>query len=182
MHCRLGQVALAPTKRGFVRAAPLQQPADGGRWVQTGRMNTRLRRGHFFIAAALLISFGGPSVGLGSTAPLVSPPSDYGEGSSFCADAVPGGFDLGGAFDDVYACGPANNSSSQSNGFEVPAGGAYRGFFENEGWTYQCVELANRFVFDIWGLSPVYSNGNGYAQALHAAHPSVTLIANGSVG
>src|ERR1700722_6395691 len=53
---------------------------------------------------------------LGSVSSAAStPPAGYGEGSGFCASAVPGGYTLpkGGppsSFDDVYACGPANNT------------------------------------------------------------------------
>jgi hypothetical protein len=99
---------------------------------------------------------------------------------------VPGGYTLpqGGSpssFDNVYACGPANNTKSQSNGYEVPASGPYQGFFENEGWTYQCVELANRFAFDIWGLRPVHTNGDDYASAL-SSQDGVTLVPNGTNG
>jgi hypothetical protein len=86
------------------------------------------------ITASLVVL--GSSSGASST-----PPAGYGEGSGFCASAVPGGYTLpeGGSpssFDDVYACGPANDTSSQSNGYELPASGPYKGFFENEGWTY----------------------------------------------
>ena len=103
--------------------------------------------------------------------PASVPPAGYGEGSGFCASAVPGGYTLPKAgspasFDDVYACGPASNSGT---GYEVPASGPYAGFFEDSDYEFQCVELANRFVFDIWDLPPIKGktlDGANYASTL----------------
>ncbi len=106
---------------------------------------------------------------------LGAPSAGFGEGSGFCSSAVPGGYKLGASFDDVYTCGPAS-------GYYVPASGTYKGFFEDAPYGYQCTELANRFVFDIWGLNPVNANGDDYVSTLHGAHPSVPLIANGTAG
>jgi hypothetical protein len=63
----------------------------------------------------------------------------------------------------------------------VPASGPYQGFFEDAPYGYQCVELANRFVFDLWGLAPINANGNNYASTLSSAR-HVPLVANGTAG
>jgi hypothetical protein len=113
-----------------------------------------------------------------------SPGAGYGEGSGFCSSAVPGGYTLpqGGSpssFDNVYACGPANN---EGTGYEVPASGAYEGFFEDSDYEFQCVELANRFVFDIWNLQPISGNsldGADYASTL-SSEDKVSLEKNGT--
>jgi hypothetical protein len=110
-----------------------------------------------------------------------TPPPGFGEGAGFCASAVPGGYTLGDSFDDVYASGPANNSGS---GYYVPASGSHMGFFEDAPWTYQCTELANRFVFDVWGVAPI--NGSSLDGATYASTLSserhVPLVANGTAG
>jgi hypothetical protein len=105
-----------------------------------------------------VLALGGSSI-LTSTSPLSAtetPPSTFGEGSSFCAQSgasqVPGGYALGASYLDDYACGPANNAGA---GYEVPAAGPYMGFFEDSNYEYQCTELADRFLFDDYGKDPV---------------------------
>jgi hypothetical protein len=49
----------------------------------------------------------------------------------------------------------------------------------------QCTELANRALFDIWGLQPVFGSsldGASFAETVHADYPSVPLVANGTSG
>jgi hypothetical protein len=107
----------------------------------------------------------------------VSIPSGYGEGPGFCASVISSGYDLGSgsmSFDDVYPCGPepGNSFPSWGDAFQ-PQGG------------FQRTELANRFLFDAWGLSPVFGSsldGANYAQTVHSDHPQVPLISNGTIG
>jgi len=111
-----------------------------------------------------------------------TPKAGFGEGGGFCASAVPGGKKLGASFDDVYACGPADNSGT---GYEVPSKGIYKGFFEGAPYSYQCTELADRVLFDVWGKMPVYGmnlDGKTFASTVHARYKSVPLIANGTAG
>jgi hypothetical protein len=104
-------------------------------------------------------------------------PPGTGTGPTYCASVVPGGYDLGGgstSFDDVYPCGPEPGATFPSYGdvFQ-PSGG------------FQCTELANRFVFNAWGLQPIFGkslDGADYAQTLHAVYRSVALVANGIAG
>ncbi len=119
---------------------------------------------------------------LAAPALAASPPAGFGEGAGFCASAVPGGHDLGASFGDVYACGPANDSGK---GHDVPASGPYQGFFEAAPRSYQCTELADRVLFDIWGKTPVYGaglDGRNFASTVHTRYPSVPLIPNGTKG
>ncbi len=137
-------------------------------------------------AALLALALGAAQLSqsgaLAGPAQAAAPPTGFGEGAGFCASAVPGGRDLGASFGDVYACGPANNSGK---GYDVPASGPYKGFFEAATWSYQCTELANRVLFDIWGKAPVYAanlDGKTFASTVHAHYPSVRLVTNGTVG
>jgi len=132
------------------------------------------------VAVTLVVILG--ATVLRSPAASASAPAGFGEGSGFCSSAVPGGYDLGASFDDVFACGPANNSGT---GYYVPASGTYKGFFEDAPWTYQCTELADRFLFDIWGKGPIYGgslDGKDFASTVHADYPSVPLVTNGTAG
>ena len=133
------------------------------------------------LGVAVLLASSGIAV-LGLSSPSAAAPVGYGEGATFCSTAVPGGYNLGANFDNVYACGPANNSGT---GYYVPASGSYKGYFEDAPWTYQCTELADRLLFDVWGKNPVYGSsldGATFASAVHKAYSSVALISNGTVG
>ena len=70
----------------------------------------------------------------------------YGTGSAFCAAAAGpyGGHALGASFENVYACGPTGTFAVPP--FELPAD-SHGGF--------QCVELAERFLWDQYGRTPV---------------------------
>jgi hypothetical protein len=104
-------------------------------------------------------------------------PPGTGTGPSYCASVVTGGYELGGgstSFDNVYPCGPEPGATFPSYGdvFQ-PSGG------------FQCTELANRFVFNAWGLQPIFGkslDGAHYAQTLHAVYRSVALVPNGIAG
>ena len=156
----------------------------GGIWSASTAMGTlrssRVRRG----LAAVAIGLSASVVVLASSpgkAWAATPTAGYGEGSGFCSSAVPGGSTLGASYDNVYACGPANNNGT---GYEVPAGGSYQGFFEDSDYEFQCVELANRFVFDVWNLQPISGgslDGADYASTL-SSERGVTLVANGTAG
>lgn len=129
-------------------------------------------------------------VGTSSVSGAATPPAGFGEGSTWCQQAVPGGVNLRYSYKDVYACGPANNSDT---GYEVPASSGayptYAGFFEGSDYEFQCTELADRFLFDIWNKNPVSDNAfNGYnlvganfAATVAHAYPSVPLVNNGTV-
>ena len=107
-------------------------------------------------AAVLVILTAGPVVAVaigGSPAGAITP--GYGEGSSFCSSVVTGAYNLGASFDNIYACGPQ------------PGGGfpSYGDSFQPQGG-FQCTELANRFLFDIYGWCHEGSNVR--------SHPFVT--------
>ena len=105
-------------------------------------------------------------------------PPGTGTGPSYCASVVTGGYELGGgstSLDNVYPCGPEPGSGAPG----------YGDAFEASPWGFQCTELANRFVFNAWGLQPIFGkslDGAHYAQTLHAVYPSVALVANGTAG
>ena len=89
----------------------------------------------------------------------------------------PGASNLGANFDNVYACGPQPGSSFPSYGDSFqPQGG------------FQCTELANRFLFDLFGQGPVFDDsfngenldGDTFAATVNNAYPSDPLIANGT--
>jgi len=116
-----------------------------------------------------------------TTADGSTPSAGFGEGSGFCASATPNGYTLGASFENVYACGPANNSGT---GYFVPASGANRGFFEDASWGFQCTELANRFLFDAFRINPIYGeslDGADFASSVHTKYPTVNLFSNGTV-
>ena len=159
--------------------------------MRTIRRMSRLRSWRALAAiltAALCVS-GLAAVGSSSVAGAAVPPSGYGTGSAFCSQAVPGGAVLHYSFDGVFACGPANNSGT---GYEVPAPPSpYAGFFEDSGYEFQCTELANRVLFDVWTLSPVSDDafngenlvGVNFAATVNHYNPSVApLIPNGMQG
>lgn len=130
-----------------------------------------MARGFVFLVAVVCVLVTAPGA--------LAAPAGFGDGSGFCSSAYPGGYLLGASFDNVYACGPANNSGT---GYDVPASGSYQGFFEDASWGCQCVELANRFVYDVYGLQPISGgslDGTYYAPTL-ASERGVPLVANGT--
>ena len=144
---------------------------------------SRLRAQHrVMLVAIVLVTFSGAAALVpSSVSGAATPPASYGEGSTFCSTAVPGGKDLGYSYDNVYACGPANNSGT---GYFVPASGTYKGYFEDSKYEYQCTELADRFLFDIWGKAPVSGSsldGASFAATV-ASQRSVPLVKNGTAG
>lgn len=96
------------------------------------------------------------------------PLRDFGTGSSFCQSAT--GFKAAGplssdvSFAGVYPCGPIPNNVTET--FGVPAvHHAYASFFEYPGRDagFQCVELANRFLWVAYGVKPISgSDLDGY--------------------
>jgi len=119
--------------------------------------------------------------GFATVSYAAEPPAGYGEGATWCAQAVPDGYNLGFGFDNVYACGPANNNGA---GYEVPASGAYAGFFEDSDYEFQCTELANRFLYDVWRIAPVSGtnlDGDDFASTV-ANERSAKLVHNGTAG
>ena len=99
----------------------------------------------------------------------------YGSGSAFCASPAPGAYNLGSHFDNVWACGPIPGSGTPD----------YGDAFESSPWGFQCTELANRFLWEAWGISPIFGaalDGANFAATVHADYPSVPDIANGTPG
>jgi hypothetical protein len=114
--------------------------------------------------------------------PLLSTPTAWalssgeGEGASFCSSVTSAGYDLGANFDKVWACGPAPGASGTPG---------YGDAFESAPYGFQCTELADRFLWDVWGLTPVRGDaldGESFASTVHGAHPSVPLVLNGTAG
>ncbi len=98
-----------------------------------------------------------------------------GQGSGFCKSVTSAGYDLGANYDNVWACGPIPNGNEVGYGDE----------FEHSKYGFQCTELADRFLWDRWGISPVFGeglNGENFAATVHADHTSVLLVANGTAG
>lgn len=118
------------------------------------------RRPWTTVAAALTLACGGLTATAGlAAAATASIPDGYGEGPGFCATVVSSGMDLGNgstSYDNVYPCGPQPGGSFPDYGDSFqPSGG------------FQCTELANRFLFDVWGLQPIFGtslDGKTYAQ------------------
>jgi FG-GAP-like repeat/CHAP domain len=104
-------------------------------------------------------------------------PAGYGEGAGFCKSIVSSGSPLNSgntSYDKVYPCGPEPGGSYPSYGDAFQDGGGF-----------QCTELANRFLFDVWGRQPVFGSsldGKTFAQTVHADYPSVPLVTNGTAG
>jgi CHAP domain len=143
---------------------PTGRSARMGRWI-TGAVALL-----FVITVSAFLPAG--------VAEAATPPAGFGAGSGFCSSVIPGGYTLGASFDGVYACGPANNKGT---GYEVPASGSYKGYFEAASWSYQCVELANRFLFDQYGLTPIKGStlvGGNYVATAHSRYPSVAVASS----
>ena len=101
--------------------------------------------------------------------------STYGTGPGFCSSVASGAYDLGASFDNVWACGP------------TPGAGApgYGDAFESSPWGFQCTELANRFLWDAWGIAPIFGanlDGADFASTVHASHSSIVDVVNGTIG
>jgi alpha-tubulin suppressor-like RCC1 family protein len=102
-----------------------------------------------------------------------------GDGPDFCSTVPPSGetsgYDLGANYDDVWACGPTPGSSQPG----------YGDAFEESLYGFQCTELADRFLWDAWGMEPVFGpnlDGENFAAAVHSAYPRVPLVPNGTAG
>lgn len=78
------------------------------------------------------------------------------EGSSFCAAATNGlGVSLGANYDNVWACGTKTGGPGN---FPVPGPHARLDLpsFEESAFGFQCTELADRFLWAVYGLGPMY--------------------------
>jgi CHAP domain len=132
------------------------------------------------ILGAVALAGGTAFLSVMSASPAAASPTiakGTGEGPGFCASVVSQGQPLGSgatSFDDVYPCGPEPGSSFPPYGDAFqPSGG------------FQCTELANRFLFDVWNIAPVFGSsldGSNFARTVHMDHPSVELVANGTPG
>lgn len=128
---------------------------------------------HAYVAISVLLATFAIGLGCASRADALS--AGYGEGSGFCKEVTSSGYDLGANYDNVWACGPIPGNS-------VPG---YGDVFEPTEYGFQCTELANRFLWDRWDIAPVYGyslDGANFAATVHADHPSVPLVANGTAG
>ncbi len=135
-----------------------------------------VRRGahRLVTASATFLLLIGLSVVLGG-AQASALSSTYGTGPGFCSSVASGAYDLGASFDNVWACGP------------TPGAGApgYGDAFESSPWGFQCTELANRFLWDAWGIAPIFGanlDGADFASTVHASHPSIVDVVNGTIG
>jgi hypothetical protein len=102
-------------------------------------------------------------------------PNGQGSGSGFCGSVsgvVNGqtvhGVNLGPSFDNVYACGPTENTWWSSDPFEAD---------------FQCVELSTRFMSVVYGLQAAAGNGAVFVANNHQRFPSIPVgvPASGSV-
>ena len=123
-----------------------------------GRMSRSVRTRHddcgpmsvaLAVVLALLANGIVAATGASASAPAVVPQlsRDDGAGPQFCGSVVPGTTtNLGPAFDNVYPCGPL-----------PPAHGTagYGDDFEASPWGFQCTELADRFLWVVYGDKPV---------------------------
>jgi CHAP domain len=125
------------------------------------------RRAALFGTAVPVLVFGA-FAGPGAPAMAGSVSFTHGEGSGPAWCGSYGGTNQA-SFDNVYACSP-NNASAGATPFDE-----YPGF--------QCVELANRFLWDVYSDGPIFGiNGWNFAQTVHADYPAVPLDPNGAAG
>jgi len=102
--------------------------------------------------------------------------SKCGFSSPYCHDVVATGEPLGAEYDGVYACGPL---PSKQEDFSDPP-------FEDVALGFQCVELANRVIWDVYGLPPVASDiyndynldGADFVSTVSQADEMVAPVAN----
>ncbi len=130
-------------------------------------MRPSLRRGTIALLAvvsALALSGGGSA----ATRKAALSPGE-GKGVGFC-----GGQQLGMNFLDVWACGPRP-------GYSQP--GWPGNDFEAAGEGFQCVELANRFLWAIFGFTPTTGqslDGANYVDSFYNSHYNTPKVANGT--
>jgi hypothetical protein len=123
-----------------------------------------------WVAAAIasIVMVLGLLVGVAAPAGATTFTPGEGSGSGWCA--AYGGTNQA-SYDNVYACSP-NTGSAGATPFDETAG-------------FQCVELANRFLWDAYSDEPIFGsnlNGWNFAQTVHADYPSVPLDTNGTAG
>ena len=170
----------------FPRRRRLTNTRGGSVAVASGRTRGRRRRINRLALGAtiLLMSLGIEAIGPAAIAGA----ANLGKGSAFCAAAVPGGMTLGDNFENVYACGPGVDDGM---GSYVPSSGTNKGFFEDGSFSYQCTELANRVLYDIWKKSPINNlnvagggdlTGSIFADTVHSTYRTVPLFRNGTPG
>lgn len=147
-----------------------EESQDGIR-VSAGVLRTLLTVG------VMLLVLGVASAAWAPRADALTP--GIGEGPGFCATVPPSGdpsgYDLHANYDDVWACGPIPGTSEPG----------YGDAFEESLYGFQCTELADRFLWDAWGMEPIFGpnlDGENFAAAVHSAYPSVPLIPNDTAG
>ena len=90
-----------------------------------------------------------------------------GTGSGFCG-SVSGtvlgkpvqGYNLGPSFNNVYACGPTENTGWSNDPFESD---------------FQCVELSTRFMWAVYGIQAAPGNGGVFVANNHLRFPSIAV-------
>jgi len=138
----------------------------------------RTRVPGILIAAFLGVALGTSPVSASQVVAALS--RTTGEGSQFCASVSPGlTRNLGAEFDNVYACGPLP---------PVTGTAGYGDQFEASPWGFQCTELANRFLWDRWGDSPVHDSaadgynlvGANFVDTVYSVDHTVAPVKNGT--
>jgi hypothetical protein len=116
--------------------------------------------------------FAVPALGVTSAGVSAAARSSDWAGSGFCATQYDQPY-LGTSYDGVAACGqPYKNSNSNTQG-EI----SYKGVvFDYVG--FQCVELANRFIYYVDQIVPVNGDsltGGNYVSTVHSTHRSISV-------
>ena len=91
----------------------------------------------------------------------------FGAGVDFCASVSGpvGGqtvqaYNLGPSIDNVFACGPTENTAWSNDPFETD---------------FQCVEFSTRFMWAAYGLAAAPGNGNAFVANNHMKFPSIAV-------
>lgn len=126
--------------------------------------------------------------GAAGCAQTPNPSQTCGTGQGFCATVTASGAPLSSAaeYDDVYACGPEPGNGTP--GYGSPNQGSEPNFFESSPNGFQCTELANRVLWDVWGIMPISGeslDGKNFAATVASTRTmpsgaSIPLVKNGT--
>ena len=144
------------------------------------RQHTRAG-GHFGRALLAAAALGLPMVATALAVPAASAATLSPTAASWCTDH---GSTVGGWTDtspSLPICGPGPAYGGTWSYVDVPGPyGSLEAYF-NATPGFQCVELAERYLSVVDGLSPVKANGAQVAENYHAANPLTTrLVVNGT--
>ncbi len=128
------------------------------------------------LAAALVIPLAFPLLSATSASATAIDPSSAG----WCA--ANGGALAGWlpSSPELPICGPGPAYGGWGGYVNIPGPFGERGTYYNATPGFQCVELAERYLAVVDGLSPVRADGAQVAENYHAAYPRTTLVENGS--